>query len=89
MSSKNNTTTVVDTLRTIERALLGSTGLTIARLRQITGCSRRQIDRHLQTLRELGCGLQVEDPEGRHPALWSVHGRTVFVHQPRKRVARG
>ena len=87
MSSKNNTTTIVDTLRTIERALLSSTGLTITQLRQITGCSRRQIDRHLQTLRELGCELQVEDPEGRHPALWNACGRTVFAHQARKRVA--
>ena len=89
MPRKNTTPTIIETLRTIERALLSSTGLTITQLRQITGCSRRQIDRHLQTLRELGCGLQVEDPEGRHPALWSVCGRTVFVHQSRKRVARG
>ena len=81
MAQRQPNTETVRTLREVEFFLVKSPrGLTIEELTNLTGCSRKTLDRHLQTLQDLGSGLTMQWAPGPHPALWIHRNPCVFRH---------
>ena len=81
MAQRQPNTETVRTLREVEFFLVKSPrGLTIKELTNLTGCSRKTLDRHLQTLQDLGSGLTMQWEPGPHSALWIHRNPCIFRH---------